>query len=174
MHSGGLAAACRHRRCSRRSHLSGRSPARRLSHRPPTPPPPPTSCAARCCCRPPQAPPAGAASLAALREEGNTLFAKREYERALEAYDRALKVAGGDSADAALLHSNKAACHMMHKKWVESYFDEGGGVVLCVVRCGDNFLWCDARRKGVGEGVECWCAMCGGWGKRESRMVCWR
>ena len=58
---------------------------------------------------------AGAAAPAALKEEGNRAFAKKEYERALECYDKALKVAA-DATESALLHSNKAACHMMGKK----------------------------------------------------------
>ncbi len=65
----------------------------------------------------PQPAMAAASSLQALKEEGNTLFAKKEYERALDCYERALKILPtGDHPDAALLHSNKAACHMMHKK----------------------------------------------------------
>lgn len=63
----------------------------------------------------PQAP-ADVAALATLKEEGNKLFAHKDYEKALEAYDRALRLADPESADAALLHSNKAACHMMFKK----------------------------------------------------------
>ena len=55
-------------------------------------------------------------SLPQLKEEGNTLFAKKEYAKALDCYERALKLGPADQADAALLHSNKAACHMMHKK----------------------------------------------------------
>lgn len=55
-------------------------------------------------------------SLTQLKEEGNILFAKKEYDRAMECYEKALKLVAGDHPDAALLHSNKAACHMMHKK----------------------------------------------------------
>lgn len=47
-----------------------------------------------------------------IKEVGNKHFAKREYQRALEAYDRALKVADSQT-DNPLLHSNKAACYMM-------------------------------------------------------------
>ena len=55
-------------------------------------------------------------ALAALKEEGNKHFAQKAYEQALDCYDRALRLVPGTNPDAALLHSNKAACHMMHKK----------------------------------------------------------
>lgn len=52
-----------------------------------------------------------------LKDEGNRLFGRKEYQKALEAYDRALKVANVDSKDdLALLHSNKAACYMMFQR----------------------------------------------------------
>ena len=57
-----------------------------------------------------------AEGLSQLKDEGNQLFAKKDYERALDVYDKALKLAGSDTDDAALLNSNKAACHMMLKK----------------------------------------------------------
>lgn len=57
-------------------------------------------------------------SLAQLKSDGNSHFAKKEYEAALAAYDKALGMVPADAADAALLHSNKAACHMMQKRCV--------------------------------------------------------
>ena len=55
-----------------------------------------------------------------LREEANKYFGRKEYPKALEAYDRALKATpeDGTTEDRALLHSNKAACHMMQQKCV--------------------------------------------------------
>ena len=67
-------------------------------------------------CPPSTQAPADVEALAALKDEGNQLFARKDYEKALESYDRALKLVAPESADAALLHSNKAACHMMFKK----------------------------------------------------------
>ncbi|EFN53322.1 hypothetical protein CHLNCDRAFT_58607 [Chlorella variabilis] len=67
------------------------------------------------------APPAEATeALAQLKADGNNNFAKREYDTALRLYDEALKLVPADAADAALLHSNKAACHMMHKRYKEA------------------------------------------------------
>jgi tetratricopeptide (TPR) repeat protein len=57
-----------------------------------------------------------AESLAQLKADGNSHFAKKEYDAAIQCYDKALQLVPADAADAALLHSNKAACHMMHKK----------------------------------------------------------
>ena len=54
--------------------------------------------------------------LAQLKHEGNNCFAKKEYAVAIGSYDKALQLVPADSAEAALLHSNKAACHMMLKK----------------------------------------------------------
>ena len=51
-----------------------------------------------------------------LKEEGNKLFGRKEYQKALEAYDKALKTATDNAGDQALLHSNKAACYMMFSK----------------------------------------------------------
>ena len=53
-----------------------------------------------------------------LREEANKLFGRKEYAKALESYERALKVSTdeGSTEDKALLHSNKAACYMMQQK----------------------------------------------------------
>ena len=67
--------------------------------------------------QPHQVPPAGdAATVTQLKENGSKLFAQKEYDKALECWDRALQMVSGASADAALLHSNKAACHMLSKK----------------------------------------------------------
>ena len=52
-----------------------------------------------------------------LKEEGNRLFGRKEYQKALESYDRALKVVNVEAKeDLALLHSNKAACFMMFQR----------------------------------------------------------
>lgn len=52
-----------------------------------------------------------------LKDEGNRLFGRKEYQKALDAYDRALKVVNPDlKEDVALLHSNKAACFMMFQR----------------------------------------------------------
>ncbi|PSC77038.1 Tetratricopeptide repeat 1 [Micractinium conductrix] len=61
-----------------------------------------------------------AASLAQLKADGNSHFAKKEYDTAIACYDKALGMVPADAADAALLHSNKAACHMMHKRFKEA------------------------------------------------------
>ncbi|KAL6768271.1 hypothetical protein ACKKBF_B38460 [Auxenochlorella protothecoides x Auxenochlorella symbiontica] len=66
------------------------------------------------------APQEEAASLASLKDEANIAFAKREYDHALATWDRALKLAPSGSTDAALLHSNKAACHMINKRFKEA------------------------------------------------------
>ncbi|KAK9822352.1 hypothetical protein WJX74_011010 [Apatococcus lobatus] len=55
-----------------------------------------------------------------LKEEGNKLFGRKEYQKALEAYDKALKTATDNAGDQALLHSNKAACYMMFSKFKEA------------------------------------------------------
>lgn len=62
-----------------------------------------------------------AASLAQLKADGNSHFAKKEYDTAIACYDKALGMVPADAADAALLHSNKAACHMMHKRCVAGW-----------------------------------------------------
>ena len=54
--------------------------------------------------------------MAALKKAGNDAFGNREYPKALEIYEKALKVLPADHLEAALLHSNKAACNMMLKK----------------------------------------------------------
>eukprot|EP00887_Chlorella_sp_A99_P006660 scaffold3.g6660.t1 len=69
---------------------------------------------------PARAQPVDEAALSSLKEEGNQLFARKDYDKALETYDRALRLVAPDTPDAALLHSNKAACHMMFKKFKEA------------------------------------------------------
>ena len=57
-----------------------------------------------------------------LKDEGNRLFGRKEYQKALEAYDRALRMTGADARDdLALLHSNKAACYMMFQRCSHTY-----------------------------------------------------
>ena len=51
-----------------------------------------------------------------LKDEGNKLFGRKEYSKAFEAYEKALKLLPEGHNEAALLHSNKAACSMMLKK----------------------------------------------------------
>ena len=52
-----------------------------------------------------------------LKDEGNRLFGRKEYQKALEAYERALKQASPEAKEEiALLHSNKAACFMMNQR----------------------------------------------------------
>lgn len=59
-------------------------------------------------------------SIASLKEEGSRSFAMKEYEKAMAAWDRALAMPGVSSADVALLHNNKAACHMVTKRFKEA------------------------------------------------------
>ncbi|EIE21525.1 hypothetical protein COCSUDRAFT_66932 [Coccomyxa subellipsoidea C-169] len=64
---------------------------------------------------------AGSPEMLKLKDEGNRLFGRKEYQKALEAYDRALKVANVETKDdIALLHSNKAACYMMFQRYKEA------------------------------------------------------
>ena len=56
--------------------------------------------------------------VAALKEEGKEAFGRREYAKALEAYDKALRALPEGHGDVPLLHSNKGACNMMLKKRV--------------------------------------------------------
>ncbi|KAK9809941.1 hypothetical protein WJX72_002137 [[Myrmecia] bisecta] len=58
--------------------------------------------------------------VAALRDEGNKLFAKKEYEKAMTTYDKAIKLVPEGASDRALLHNNKAACLMMLQRYKES------------------------------------------------------
>lgn len=57
------------------------------------------------------------AQISSLRDEGNTFFGKKDYAKALESYDKALKLTTATHQDKPLLHANKAACHMMAKKY---------------------------------------------------------
>ncbi|MCD7453268.1 hypothetical protein HAX54_020346 [Datura stramonium] len=47
-----------------------------------------------------------------LKEEGNGLFQKRDYEGAMLKYDKALKLLPRNHIDVAYLHSNMASCYM--------------------------------------------------------------
>ncbi|THU57177.1 hypothetical protein C4D60_Mb03t00760 [Musa balbisiana] len=47
-----------------------------------------------------------------MKEEGNKLFQKREYDRALLKYEKAIKLLPKNHIDVAYLHSNMAACYM--------------------------------------------------------------
>jgi TPR repeat protein len=52
-----------------------------------------------------------------LKDEGNKLFGRQDYSKALEAYEKALKQANPEAKeDIAQLHSNKAACYIMIKR----------------------------------------------------------
>ena len=52
-----------------------------------------------------------------LKEEGDRLFGRKEYQKALDAYDRALKRSTSDvKEERALLHANKAACYLMFQR----------------------------------------------------------
>jgi tetratricopeptide (TPR) repeat protein len=58
--------------------------------------------------------------LAALKEEGSRAFAMKKYVEANAAWDKALAMKDISSADAALLRNNKAACHMVSKKYKDA------------------------------------------------------
>lgn len=62
-------------------------------------------------------PQAASVEVQKLKEEGNKLFGRKEYQKALEAYDKALKASENSLAEAPLLHSNKAACFMMLQRY---------------------------------------------------------
>lgn len=58
-----------------------------------------------------------ALELSKLKDEGDRLFGRKEYQKALDAYDRALKRAVPEGKDErALLHANKAACYLMFQR----------------------------------------------------------
>jgi tetratricopeptide (TPR) repeat protein len=59
-------------------------------------------------------------SLAALKEEGSRAFAMKKYAEANAAWDKALAMTSITPADAALLRNNKAACHMVSKKYKDA------------------------------------------------------
>jgi len=59
----------------------------------------------------------GALELSKLKDEGDRLFGRKEYQKALDAYDRALKRAAPEGKEErALLHANKAACYLMFQR----------------------------------------------------------
>lgn len=53
-----------------------------------------------------------------LKVEGTQAFAKKDYTKALECYERAAKLLPDGAADKVDLLSNKAACYMQQKKCV--------------------------------------------------------
>ncbi|KAJ3672357.1 hypothetical protein LUZ60_007078 [Juncus effusus] len=55
-----------------------------------------------------------------LKEEGNKLFQKRDYEGAIHKYDKAIRLLPKSHKDIAYLHSNIAACYMQMKP--EEYY----------------------------------------------------
>ena len=57
-------------------------------------------------------------TVAQLKSEGSTAFAKKEYAKALAAWDEALKSA--DLNDQAVIHANKAAVHVVNKRYKEA------------------------------------------------------
>lgn len=59
-------------------------------------------------------------TLASLKEEGSRAFAMKKYDEATAAWDRALALDSITPADAALLRNNKAACHMVAKRFKEA------------------------------------------------------
>ena len=59
---------------------------------------------------------ADALAIAGFKEEGTKCFGRKEYTKAIESYEKAIKMLPEGHSDKALLHSNKAACHMMLKK----------------------------------------------------------
>ena len=62
-----------------------------------------------------------------LKDEGNKLFGRQDYSKALEAYEKALKHASPEAKEEiAQLHSNKAACYIMIKRY-------GGDCILLLV-----------------------------------------
>ena len=57
-----------------------------------------------------------------LKEDGDRLFGRKEYQKALDAYDRALKRSGPDGKEErALLHSNKAACYLLLQRCAAAF-----------------------------------------------------
>lgn len=59
---------------------------------------------------------AGKPEVQKLKDEGNKYFGRKEYQKALDAYDKALKASDNSATEAPLLHSNKAACFMMMQR----------------------------------------------------------
>lgn len=61
------------------------------------------------------------AEAAKLKEQGNALFGKKDYNAAVAKYSRALKIAdsdGGNESARSVLYANRAACYMGMKKCV--------------------------------------------------------
>lgn len=58
--------------------------------------------------------------LASLKEEGNKAFAMKEYEKAMQCWDKAISLLPSGDVDSAVLHNNKAACHLMFKRYKEA------------------------------------------------------
>ena len=53
-----------------------------------------------------------------MKEEGNRLFGRKDYSKALDAYEKASKITAADAKEErAALHSNKAACHLMLQRY---------------------------------------------------------
>lgn len=59
-------------------------------------------------------------SIASLKEEGSRAFAMKDYTKAMTAWDKALAMDSLSTSDAALLHNNKAACHMVGKRYEDA------------------------------------------------------
>lgn len=63
---------------------------------------------------------ANVSQIAQLKDDGNKHFGRKEYQKALESYEKALKLTPESHPDSALLHSNRAACFMMFKRFKEA------------------------------------------------------
>lgn len=61
--------------------------------------------------------------VAELKDQGNKLFGGKEYIKAFELYDKAIRLLPAKHAESVLLHSNKAACSMMLKKCAKHPFE---------------------------------------------------
>ena len=59
-------------------------------------------------------------TIASLKEEGSRAFAMKEYDRAVAAWDKALALEDISKSDVALIHNNKAACHMVSKNYKDA------------------------------------------------------
>lgn len=69
---------------------------------------------------PPRLTPSAASQVAEkvkeMKGEADKLFLGKEFTKAIEAYDKAIKVVPSGAAEAADLHTNKAACFYQLKK----------------------------------------------------------
>jgi len=54
-----------------------------------------------------------------VKEEGNTFFRDKNYRSALSSYKKALNMIDRYSSEAAVLHSNMAACHLALQEYEE-------------------------------------------------------